>query len=348
MLYLKSVVVVMLVLVIGSVLAGSSIQVSNPQASNFTCPFTSQTSVTCTHNLGTTAVLVDVYNAASPPVEIFPTSVTLTSNNVVTVTFSSSQSGTVVINGSNGSGGGGGSSFYQTIQVAGVNQPQEPALNFASNVTCTDTSGVSTNCTPSGGGGGGSVPTTGWTLLNMTNANATFSDFSSTIASLGAEPVSATDFAMAYQAIPGSTYTITATLQTFFANRTEDTQSVGLALTDGTKFEEIDMLMQNSVSPGQIQLRVITGTSLHSGSFGVLAGPTTTLVNSNPTFRIKDTGTTRTWAYYSNGAFVTFYSEASGTFLTPIGDGPTVENSDTLNGPGVVTNAVITWSATTP
>ena len=42
---------------------------------------------------------------------------------------------------------------YTTISQAGTPLAQEPVLNFLANVTCTDTPGVSTNCTPSGGGG---------------------------------------------------------------------------------------------------------------------------------------------------------------------------------------------------
>jgi len=42
---------------------------------------------------------------------------------------------------------------YSVIEQAGTPLAKEPALNFVANVTCTDTPGVSTNCTPSGGGG---------------------------------------------------------------------------------------------------------------------------------------------------------------------------------------------------
>ena len=39
--------------------------------------------------------------------------------------------------------------FYQTVQQAGVSLPQEPILNFPSNVTCVDNPGnTSTDCTP--------------------------------------------------------------------------------------------------------------------------------------------------------------------------------------------------------
>jgi hypothetical protein len=74
----------------------SSISQSPPV--NFTCPFTTVTTETCTHGLGTTAVLVTVYDAASPPNLIIPATLKITSANVVTVTFTAAQSGTVVVN----------------------------------------------------------------------------------------------------------------------------------------------------------------------------------------------------------------------------------------------------------
>lgn len=77
---------------------------------NFTCSFTTQTTVACTHNLNTTAVLVSVYDAASPPNLIIPATEQITSANVVTVTFSVATSGKVVVAGASGSGTSGVSS----------------------------------------------------------------------------------------------------------------------------------------------------------------------------------------------------------------------------------------------
>jgi hypothetical protein len=46
--------------------------------------------------------------------------------------------------------------FYQVIQSAGTPLPQEPIVNFPSNMTCVDDpTHTRTNCTPGGGGGGG-------------------------------------------------------------------------------------------------------------------------------------------------------------------------------------------------
>jgi hypothetical protein len=59
--------------------------------------FTSQTSVALTHALGTTDVIVQCYNGASPPNAVEPNSIALTDANTVTVTFTSSQSGKCVV-----------------------------------------------------------------------------------------------------------------------------------------------------------------------------------------------------------------------------------------------------------
>lgn len=64
--------------------------------------FTTQTSVTLTHNLGTTVVIVQCYNSASPRVFIDWDSVTLTDANNVAVTFAQSQSGVCYVNSQSG------------------------------------------------------------------------------------------------------------------------------------------------------------------------------------------------------------------------------------------------------
>lgn len=61
----------------------------------YTTSWTSQTSVTVTHNLGTTAVIVQVFDASGVLQQ--PESVTITSSNVVTLTFGASFTGSVVV-----------------------------------------------------------------------------------------------------------------------------------------------------------------------------------------------------------------------------------------------------------
>lgn len=61
----------------------------------YTTSWTAQTSVTVTHNLGTTAVLVQVYDGSNVLQQ--PESVTITSSNVVTLTFGAAFTGSVVV-----------------------------------------------------------------------------------------------------------------------------------------------------------------------------------------------------------------------------------------------------------
>ena len=61
----------------------------------YTTSWTSQTSVTVTHNLNSTAVLVQVFDASG--VQAIPETVTTTSANVVTLTFGASFTGSVVV-----------------------------------------------------------------------------------------------------------------------------------------------------------------------------------------------------------------------------------------------------------
>jgi hypothetical protein len=64
---------------------------------NFSQAFTSQTSVTATHNFGTSAVLTQCFDGSG--VLLIPQTITITSVNVVTVAFTTSQSGTCYVNG---------------------------------------------------------------------------------------------------------------------------------------------------------------------------------------------------------------------------------------------------------
>ena len=75
------------------------------QTPNYQQSFTSATSVALTHNLNTTATLTQCYDGSSNA-EVIPNTTTITSVNVVTVTFSVAQTGYCNVNGLGGSGGG--------------------------------------------------------------------------------------------------------------------------------------------------------------------------------------------------------------------------------------------------
>lgn len=63
--------------------------------SKYQTGFTSSTSVTVTHNLGSSAVLVSVFDGSGNPV--IPQSVVVTSANMVTLTFGAAQTGVVLV-----------------------------------------------------------------------------------------------------------------------------------------------------------------------------------------------------------------------------------------------------------
>jgi hypothetical protein len=63
--------------------------------SSYSASFSSVTSVTVTHNLGTKDVAVFVYDSSDNM--FWPSSIVTTSTSVVTVTFASSRSGRVVV-----------------------------------------------------------------------------------------------------------------------------------------------------------------------------------------------------------------------------------------------------------
>jgi hypothetical protein len=68
---------------------------SGGTVNKYSTTFTSATSVTVTHNLGTTAVVVQVWDTSGN--EIIPEGKVVTNSNVVTLTFGTAQSGSVVV-----------------------------------------------------------------------------------------------------------------------------------------------------------------------------------------------------------------------------------------------------------
>lgn len=140
---------------------------------NPTVTFSSQTSVTFTHNLNTDTPIVQCYDASGSRIWIEPSQITSTSSNVSTITFAASQSGKCVANATGGGGGGGGGSGDITDVLAGTginvtssSGPQPTVLlniNGGAAQTCSGTDKISAisatgiaTCTADSGGGGGS------------------------------------------------------------------------------------------------------------------------------------------------------------------------------------------------
>lgn len=109
-------------------------------SSSYSQTFTSQTSVTLTHNLGTLGVEVQCYDSASPPQRIETNTEKATTTNSYTVTFTSSQSGSCVVLSGSGAAGPTGPTGPPGGGPAGT-QPNQPltglGIEYVSGLTFT-------------------------------------------------------------------------------------------------------------------------------------------------------------------------------------------------------------------
>jgi hypothetical protein len=123
--------------------ATAFVQLSGVSAGNYAQPFTSQTSVTLTHNLSTTSVIVQCFDNSSPPQQIGWNDLKLTDTNNATVTFANSQSGTCVVNAGGINNGGG--AVYVSSQAIFIHVTGSWTT---SNTTWTFVTGSSVTITP--------------------------------------------------------------------------------------------------------------------------------------------------------------------------------------------------------
>jgi hypothetical protein len=159
-----------------------------------------------------------------------------------------------------------------------------------------------------------SLPTSGWTIVN----GALLNDFS-----IGMTGVTIPDsgslnwrFIKRTISVP---YTIIALIDfSDLGAENVTSQTGGLYITDGTKLEGIEMLAQTNSG---LKLRVETMTNVTTDS-ATVAGPTAGIVGTLIALKISNNSTNRVFSYWSNGAWVTFLTEASGTFLTENAAGP--------------------------
>jgi hypothetical protein len=190
----------------------------------------------------------------------------------------------------------------------------------------------------SGSGIGATVPYAGWSIIN----SALLSNFTSSPGiSVFSSDTSGQNTRLVTRPVTVP-YTLITTASCSFANSPVNTQVCGVYISDGTKLEGIEMLNQ-AVTSGLDQLRVQQYNSVTSAA-STLAGPTINLVAYQfVTFKIVNDSTNRTWFYYSNGAFVQFFQEAAGTFLTEtsVGFGGASITGSTNNS---VVNTLLYWA----
>ncbi len=170
-----------------------------------------------------------------------------------------------------------------------------------------------------------SLPTTGWTVFNPTNA--IFND-----SSLGVTNIRVTnDATLNLRGITRSLsipYTLYAMVDCVPSQAFVSSQICGIGITDGTKYQTIEALFQASTD---IQLRVQNWTNVTTAGT-TPAGPTIALVNRLLTVKIVNNSTNRIYSYWSNGAWVQFLSQASGTTLTETGFAVALANNQSNSG----------------
>lgn len=153
-----------------------------------------------------------------------------------------------------------------------------------------------------------SLPTSGWNIRN----SAVLDDFST-----GATWVHVIDTGVANLRTVTRALTVPYTLYAQIECRAAlpriNSQVCGVYLTDGTKFQGIELLLQQATD---VQLIGETYTAQTGGSVATVFGPTINIVGHTVSVRIINNGTNRTFSYFGNGAWHQVLSQASGTFLT--------------------------------
>jgi len=156
------------------------------------------------------------------------------------------------------------------------------------------------------------LPVAGWTIQNA----AVFNNFSTAEIGVYVLDNSSLNWRFITRAVPGGgTYTLAATLLCL-PPTSSNSSTCDFGLSDGTKYENYEILYQAGSSAGANNLRIeqLTNTGTDGGpAFAATKGLTT----SYTSFCIVEDGTHRTWSHYSNGAWVQDLQEATGTFLTP-------------------------------
>jgi hypothetical protein len=157
-----------------------------------------------------------------------------------------------------------------------------------------------------------SLPQTGWTIIN----GGLLNDFASNLTSYQCQDNSTSNWRIISRSITVP-YTIIALIEGIPANFNGPAAASGFYISDGTKLEGIEQIWVTGSAP---RLRVQNLTNVTTAS-STPFGPTA-LVGNVFAIKIVNNSTNRIWSYWSNGAWVSALSEASGTFLTETTAGP--------------------------
>ncbi len=162
----------------------------------------------------------------------------------------------------------------------------------------------------SGGGGGGTIPTSGWTARH----SPIWEDFSPQRISLCYPDGSGLNWRILTQTLGGATtYTFKATVR-IIPPVPVNSSVAGLYLFDGTGLIGFEMINQGA---GAQRVRVERMNSVTSDN-STVAGPTVGLVTDTMELKIVKDATHRTF-YYANGpgaTYTQYYQEAFNAFMT--------------------------------
>lgn len=229
-------------------------------------------------------------------------------------------------------------------------------------IACLNSDG--TSCAPAGGGGspGGSpsqwqynstgsfgglvgtsaIPQTGWTVFN----GALYDDFSASSQAIHSFQTIATNVRGITRSLPSSTsYTLIIRGMVTTQMVPNYTWTAGVVISDGTKYESIELLDANSLTSNP-SLRVQQYTDIHTGA-STVAGPTSGLVGNDFTFKIVGDAVHRTFFYWNAGAYTQFFQEAIGTFLTETAGGANLLNVSS-NAQDTITMQILYVALTNP
>lgn len=160
--------------------------------------------------------------------------------------------------------------------------------------------------------GTSSIPTAGWTIRN----SAQFNNFSSAFLAIRAADAATNNIRGVTRALPaGNTYTVAWTIRCFIDKPQISAQACQAGLSDGTIYENYEILGQSGVS-APLALRIQNWTNVTTAGTTPF-GPTINLTPETGSFCVTEDNTHRTWFHYANGAWVQDLQLNTGTTLTP-------------------------------
>jgi hypothetical protein len=159
----------------------------------------------------------------------------------------------------------------------------------------------------------GPVPSTGWTPVNFSTW-ANVNDFAGNNIELSIGNNTTLNNVLYCRALSSTPYTAIMQLDINPWRNNGGVEGAGIGIYDGTKFEVLENLFSVAgVAFGSIRVQTFTNVTATGTSLTSL----TDIFQSNVTFKVTDNGVNRVWSYWVNGSFTSFFSESSGTFLTP-------------------------------